>query len=262
MFCQTLKQEIGLPTSIMLYTDASAAQGSVLRTGLGRLKHLDMKNLWLQQEVQQRRPGVSKITDANNASDLLTKVMDGPKFLRRCQQFQLCFWPYCHSISMLDSYEPPVCPTSDQPAEAQISYQGQVSWHCRRCHRTVSWNWYRRGQAAWQAEQVGAEPEAEQAPMTQRRSKVSSVTPKAAATVINVQISLNASSSRERPLGQLELQGQSVPTTCQMDYIATLLYSRRFNAEQVHRVLAQLQTKAQTSAFIDQLKAGFFPEQT
>ncbi len=48
-----LMQEIGFVATerIQLFTDSSAAKSFVSRTGLGRMKHLEIRDLWLQGEV-------------------------------------------------------------------------------------------------------------------------------------------------------------------------------------------------------------------
>ena len=48
-----IMQEIGFVVTerIQLLTDSSAAKSFVSRTGLGRIKHLQIRDLWLQREV-------------------------------------------------------------------------------------------------------------------------------------------------------------------------------------------------------------------
>ena len=48
-----IMQEIGFVVTerIQLFTDCSAAKSFVSRAGLGRTKHLEVRDLWLQREV-------------------------------------------------------------------------------------------------------------------------------------------------------------------------------------------------------------------
>ncbi|CAE8639057.1 unnamed protein product, partial [Polarella glacialis] len=59
----------------MVYTDSSSAQAVTMRRGLGRLRHLAVKDLWLQEEVRSKRLKVMRVTTAENVADLLTKAL-------------------------------------------------------------------------------------------------------------------------------------------------------------------------------------------
>eukprot|EP00973_Karenia_brevis_P025470 3515492-Karenia_brevis.AAC.1 len=60
----SLAKEVGfgeLSKVIKLGTDSSAAEGFVCRRGLGKMRHLEMRDLWLQKEVQDWRLVVSEV---------------------------------------------------------------------------------------------------------------------------------------------------------------------------------------------------------
>ena len=57
----------------MLKTDASAAVGIVMRRGLGRVRHIDVTQLWLQEKVAQGLIKIVKVKTDENRSDVLTK---------------------------------------------------------------------------------------------------------------------------------------------------------------------------------------------
>ena len=63
--------------SLTLLTDSTAAKGIAGRTGAGKLKHLSIKELWLQDLVKQKRIKVEKEPTATNWSDLGTKSLSG-----------------------------------------------------------------------------------------------------------------------------------------------------------------------------------------
>ena len=56
-------------------TDASAAIGISYRRGLGRTRHLDVQDLWIQDEITQGRLKLEKVGTKNNPADILTKVL-------------------------------------------------------------------------------------------------------------------------------------------------------------------------------------------
>ena len=70
---QTMFKELGLDVSIVLKSDASAAVGIVMRRGLGRVRHIDVTQLWLQEKVAQGLIKIVKVKTDENRSDALTK---------------------------------------------------------------------------------------------------------------------------------------------------------------------------------------------
>ena len=52
--------------------DASAARGVILRQGAGRVKHLSVKQQWVQERVANHELEVTKIPRAGNWADLMT----------------------------------------------------------------------------------------------------------------------------------------------------------------------------------------------
>ena len=66
----------GLKNVVKLGTDSSAAKSFVNRRGLGKMRHLDIRDLWLQEEVEKGRLEVGKIRGDQNPADLMTKVLN------------------------------------------------------------------------------------------------------------------------------------------------------------------------------------------
>ena len=61
--------------STTLYVDSSSAKALMLRRGCGRLKHLDIRYLWLQSMVRQQLVFKSKVGTKNNPADINTKPL-------------------------------------------------------------------------------------------------------------------------------------------------------------------------------------------
>ena len=57
---------------ITIYTDSSASKGIVQRTGCGKAKHLETRQLWIQGHVSNKDVTVTKIPREYNTSDCLT----------------------------------------------------------------------------------------------------------------------------------------------------------------------------------------------
>ena len=72
---QNILKESGLPATLVLITDSSSAKQVTLRRGPGRMRHLDMRQQWLQDELRAGRITVTTVTSAANVSDLFTKAL-------------------------------------------------------------------------------------------------------------------------------------------------------------------------------------------
>ena len=65
----------GVETQIHMTCDSSAARGIAARQGLGRMRHVDVRYLWLQQAVQEGRLKVLSVPTQENWSDTFTKAL-------------------------------------------------------------------------------------------------------------------------------------------------------------------------------------------
>ena len=70
---QSMLEDLGISAHIVIHTDASAAKGIASRRGLGKVRHIELCQLWLQEEVAQGRITVRKLDGKDNFSDSLTK---------------------------------------------------------------------------------------------------------------------------------------------------------------------------------------------
>ena len=64
-------QETGDPKTAKVKTDSGACIGMVHRRGVGRMKHLEVRQLWVQDKVAEGRLVVQKVPRAANPRDLL-----------------------------------------------------------------------------------------------------------------------------------------------------------------------------------------------
>ena len=62
----------GVELTAEVFTDSSAAKGIVHRTGCGKVKHLEAKQLWVQEAVEVKEIKVSQVPREHNPSDALT----------------------------------------------------------------------------------------------------------------------------------------------------------------------------------------------
>ena len=77
MALQTLFGELGLKVTITVYTDSSAAKASAEKPGLMHMKHMQLRELFLKQVVQQGLVVIEKMNTLWNPADMLTKPVSG-----------------------------------------------------------------------------------------------------------------------------------------------------------------------------------------
>ena len=78
----TMLADFGITVDVTVHTDASAAIGIVRRAGLGKLRHLNVRYLWLQDLVKQETIGMKKVAGADNPADLATKHLNAETMTR------------------------------------------------------------------------------------------------------------------------------------------------------------------------------------
>ena len=70
---QGMLRDSGVILGITLCTDSSAAKGIASRRGLGKVRHIELAELWLQDQVARGKIKIEKIRGEDNFSDSLTK---------------------------------------------------------------------------------------------------------------------------------------------------------------------------------------------
>ena len=65
------RESVGLKVNI----DLSAAKAFVSKRGSGKMRHMEVKWLWLQEEVRKGRVEVGKVRGDSNPADLMTKYL-------------------------------------------------------------------------------------------------------------------------------------------------------------------------------------------
>ena len=73
---QSLMRDMGWILPIQLWSDATAAIGIARRKGLGKIRYLDVTDLWIQDKIRSGQMKLDKILGTENPSDALTKFVD------------------------------------------------------------------------------------------------------------------------------------------------------------------------------------------
>jgi len=75
---RSMLADMGVNLQIRLRTDAAAAKGICTRRGLGKVRHIEVNQLWLQEKVNSGEIQVMKVRGEGNLADGLAKALDGP----------------------------------------------------------------------------------------------------------------------------------------------------------------------------------------
>ena len=73
---QSLCKDLGWNYKLRVHSDASAAIGIARRRGLGKIRHLDVEDLWVQSKVRDKVVDLVKVAGVDNPADILTKYVD------------------------------------------------------------------------------------------------------------------------------------------------------------------------------------------
>ena len=88
----SLAKELGfdsITNIVHLGSDSSAAKSFVCRRGLGKMRHLEVRDLWLQKEASDGKLEVSKIRGDEHPSDLMTKILSQNDIAKRLEGMNL-----------------------------------------------------------------------------------------------------------------------------------------------------------------------------
>ena len=70
---KAMMKDMGVDIGVQVYIDASAAMGIASRRGMGRVRHIELNELWLQDQVARKRIKLQKVDGKENIADSLTK---------------------------------------------------------------------------------------------------------------------------------------------------------------------------------------------
>ena len=76
MGARSVLKDLGSTVRICVMTDSSAAKGMTSRRGLGKVRHVEVSQLWVQQKVGSGEIELKKVEGANNLADALTKYVE------------------------------------------------------------------------------------------------------------------------------------------------------------------------------------------
>ena len=84
---QTIMKDMGVKHegAITIMSDASAAIGIANRIGIGKVRHIEVNQLWLQDKVYKKEVEIVKVATENNLADALTKPVSAEVIKRHVE---------------------------------------------------------------------------------------------------------------------------------------------------------------------------------
>ena len=73
---QSYLRDLGSEVPVEIYTDSSSAKAFASRRGLGKLRHIQTRYLWLQERVAHKHFTVFKVPGEQNPADAMTKALN------------------------------------------------------------------------------------------------------------------------------------------------------------------------------------------
>ena len=83
---RSLLRDVGRDAAVRVRADASAAIGMARRAGVGRVRHLDTRILWIQDRVRTGDVALGKVAGLENPADLFTKYLPIEAASRHCER--------------------------------------------------------------------------------------------------------------------------------------------------------------------------------
>ena len=87
---QALLEDVDVRLPVRVWTDSSATMGICSRSGLGKLRHVDTRSLWVQQRVRENEMERRKVRGEVNPADLSTKHLSSEDRVRSLMKLFGC----------------------------------------------------------------------------------------------------------------------------------------------------------------------------
>ena len=102
---KSLFGDLGLEIEVQVNTDSSAARSISSRRGPGRVRHVEVRELWIQEKVQRGELSIIKVKGKENMSDGLTKHVDRSRLEKHMNECGFTFrdgrhelWPHLGDV--------------------------------------------------------------------------------------------------------------------------------------------------------------------
>ena len=88
---QALLKDLGIDARVRVLTDASTGKSLASRRGLGKVRHIDVSELWVQEVVANGRVDIIKVKGTFNSADICTKYLNQAEIAAVMEQIAATF---------------------------------------------------------------------------------------------------------------------------------------------------------------------------
>ena len=81
---QSMMRDLGFAVKPVLNIDAKATEHILHRQGIGKLKHIDVAYLWVQDDIRSQRLRVHRVRSEEDVADLGTKPPSKAVIAKHC----------------------------------------------------------------------------------------------------------------------------------------------------------------------------------
>ena len=89
---QSLCLDLGFQFEVGIEADSSAAIGICQRAGLGKVRHLAVAQLWVQERLRSKDFALTKVLGTENPADVLTKAVNRMVMEAHAPRMNLTKW--------------------------------------------------------------------------------------------------------------------------------------------------------------------------
>ena len=82
LFFKKILSFMGQSTRMKVWLDSSAARGVFQRQGVGRIRHLEAKSLWVQEGLKKKEFELEAVRSEENSADVGTKALNEAKLVK------------------------------------------------------------------------------------------------------------------------------------------------------------------------------------
>ena len=99
--CKTYLIETQRPCNLKVYSDSTAGRGMVSRVGVGKVRHLELRYLWIQERLRLKAFELLKEDTNEMTADILTKYSEWATIEKHCTTLNLMFRKQFKGLSAL-----------------------------------------------------------------------------------------------------------------------------------------------------------------
>ena len=99
--CKTYLIETQRPCNLKIYSDSTAGRGMCSRVGVGKVRHLELRYLWIQERLRLKAFELHKEDTSEMSADMLTKYSEWPTIEKHCTTLNLRFGKQLQGLSAM-----------------------------------------------------------------------------------------------------------------------------------------------------------------